>query len=327
MKLLKEDIQRIIQEELENVLLESWFSQLSDKVKSSLGLQKPEDVQKLPDPMRRKIIKGFCAIGVIGLSSACSDVELHHVSDENKENMNPPGCLGKIDLVFRHYNFGKRYINPANKEIVFGSPPPDSKESKPKKIPIIIGIAENEFLEKFKGIEGVEVRERDTGSQVGHDNDGTDHSIRLLFPNVPFDSPSIDYWGIKRELDNMDLYRDLRTGDPFLIRSIAFYFPVKDGIVYANAKQFICNVTHPNLAAACDHWDDEGMWDFTAPIGTPHEDHECEQKYREYIEGPLEEPERKLNETKRSKLRNKSRKSNRRKIRRKNRPASTKRLG
>jgi hypothetical protein len=292
-KLLKEDFHRIIQEELENVLLENWFSQLSDKVKSSLGLQKPEDVQKLPDPLRRKIIKGFCAIGVIGLSSACSDVELHHVSDENKENMKPE-CLGTIDLVYNHYDFEDG------------------------------GILEDEFLEKFKGIEEVEVRERDTGSQVGHDNDGADYSIRLLFPNVPFDSPSIDYWNIRAELGGMDLYVDLRSGDPFLIRSIAFYFPVKDGIVYANAKQFLCKSM--NLENPCNEWDKEGQWDFTAPIGIPREDHECEQKYREF-KTTLKRPEEELDETKRPKLCNKNRKSNRRKIRRRNRTTPTKRLG
>lgn len=294
MKLLKEDFHRIIQEELENVLLENWFSQLSDKVKSSLGLRKPEDVQKLPDPMRRKVIQGMCAIGVIGLSSACSDVELHHVSDENTENMYPPECLGKIDLIFRHHDYEDG------------------------------GIPEEFFMEQFKGNKNVEVQ-RDTGEQVGHDNDGTDHSIRLLFPNVSFDSPSINEWGIKEELDSMDLYVDLRTGTPFLARSIAFYFPVKDGIVYANAKQFLCKSM--NLENSCNEWDKEGQWDFTAPIGIPREDTECERKYKEYIDGPLQKPEEELNETKRSKLRSKSRKGNRRKIRRRNRTTPTKRLG
>ena len=294
MKLLKEEITNIIKEELENVLLENWFSQLSDKVKSSLGLQKPEDVQKLPDPMRRRLIQGMCAIGIAGLGSACQDYELQNYPDKNLENMTPPDCVGSIDLIFDHYDFEEG------------------------------GIPEEFFMEQFKGIEGVEVQ-RDTGEQIGIDDLGIDHSIRVLYKNVPFDSPSIESLGIKELLSSQDLYVDLINDTPFLIRSIAFYFPVLDGNVLANQKQLRCITT--NQQNQCDSWSQHGAWDFTAPIGTPREDVECEKKYREFIKGPLKKPEEELNETKRSKLRSKSRKSNRRKIRRRNRTASTKRLG
>ena len=79
MKLLREDIIKIIREELQKVL---------DEIN------------------RRNFLKGAAAMCAAGVSSACKqDYELHNYPDRNLDGMYVPDCVGKINLIFRHHDF------------------------------------------------------------------------------------------------------------------------------------------------------------------------------------------------------------------------------
>jgi len=254
-KLLKEDLKRIIREELEKLL---------DEIS------------------RRGFVKGASALCAMGVQAACQqDYELHNYPDKNLDGMKPPECLGEINLLFLHHDF----------------------EEGP--------IPEGFFIENYRELSNVDVR-KDTGEREGLDDwDEIDYTIRVLFKNVPEDSKSWDKYDLRTRMESSDVYNFISSGEkvPFLIRSVAFYFPVKDGGVYANQFQISC--LFDDLESACGSWDRSGKWNFTYPIGVSQEDSACEAEYRKFLEGPLNKPEEEVNETKRSKLRNKNRKSNR----------------
>ena len=117
MKLLKEDLKKIIREELEKLLSEM---------------------------DRRGFLKGAAALCAMGVQAACKqDYELYNTPSRNLDGMEPPDCLGKINLIFRHHDFEDG------------------------------GIPEDFFIENYKELESdgtVEVT-KNTGQEVGLDND------------------------------------------------------------------------------------------------------------------------------------------------------------
>ena len=242
MKLLREDLNRIILEELEKLLNEI---------------------------NRRDFLKGAAAMCAAGVSSACKqDYELHNVSSDNLYGMTAPHCLGKINLIFRHHDF----------------------EEGP--------IPEDFFIENYKELESngtVEVTV-DRGDEVGFDSrEEIDHSIRVLFKNVPEASKSWDEYNLRDWLQSQidsDGGPFQLQGEPFLIRSFAFHFPVINGMVYANTDHIRCVSTE--YEASCNNWMKQGNWKFTYPVPVQREDSTCEGLYKSFLKGPLEEPEVKI---------------------------------
>ena len=244
MKLLKEEIKKIIREELEKLLNEI---------------------------NRRDFLKGAAAMCAMGVQAACKqDYELHNTPSRNLDGMEPPDCLGKINLIFRHHDFENG------------------------------GIPEDFFIENYKELESdgtVEVT-KNTGQEVGAANDDRiSHTIRVLFKSVPEASTSWDEYGLRDRLqswiDNDGGPFHLQ-GEPFLIRSFAFHFPVANGMVYANTDHIRCAISE--LGAACNNWMNEGNWQLTFPVPVQREDATCEGLYKSFLEGPLEDPEAELNE-------------------------------
>tara|TARA_R110001592_G_scaffold127738_1_gene339735 strand:+ start:752 stop:1492 length:741 start_codon:yes stop_codon:yes gene_type:complete len=241
MKLLREDIIKIIREELQKVL---------DEIN------------------RRGFLQGAAAMCAAGVQSACKqDYELHNYPDRNLDGMYPPDCLGKINLIFRHHDF----------------------EDGP--------IPEDFFYENYKELESdglVEVN-KNTGAEVGFDSkEWIDYSIRVLFKNVPEASKSWDDFNLRDRL-NTDIYDSgdggpfQKQGEPFLIRSFAFHFPVIDGMVYANTDHIRCLVF--GSEPSCNNWSKDYNWRYTYPVPVSKEDQQCEQEYKQFLEGSLKNPE------------------------------------
>ena len=239
MRLLKEDIIKIIREELQKAL---------DEIN------------------RRDFLKGAAAMCAAGVQSACKqDYELHNYPDRNLDGMSVPDCVGKINLIFKHHDF----------------------EDGP--------IPEDFFYENYKELESdglVEVT-KNTGAEVGFDSrEEIDHSIRILFKNVPEASKSWDDEGLRDRL-NADINSDggpfQLQGEPFLIRSFSFHFPVIDGMVYANTDHIRCFTD--NFEASCNNWSKDYNWKYNYPVPVSKEDQQCEQEYKQFLQGSLRNPE------------------------------------
>ena len=63
-------------------------------------------------------------------------------------------------------------------------------------------------------------------------------------------------------------------------------------MVYANIDHTWCVLTE--YEAACNNWIKKDNWRFTYPVPVQREDATCESLYRIFLEGPLEDPEVKI---------------------------------
>ena len=225
--LLREDLKKIIREELERFL---------DEIN------------------RRGFLKGAAAMCAMGVQSACKqDYELRNYPDKNLDGMYPPDCLGKINLIFRHHDFE-------------GGP-----------------IPEDFFFETYKDYY-IPVK-KDTGQIMGYNAiSGIDYGVQIMFKNVPLESKSWDDFGLREKMESMEPYTRKK------LRSFAFYFPVRNNLVYANQQHF--NLLVNNSGAPGNWYNETWKWDFTFPIGESREDSVCEEEYIKFLEGPLKEPQK-----------------------------------